>query len=223
MIRRHLILFDFDGTLVNSYRRILGSMAATFRARGLPIPAEEEILSLVGLQPVIIMGRLAPQLDQDTRASMAKTYVANSMRLCAEDKNLEPPFPGAVSTLKALRADGHLLGMVTGKSAAGLQQSMENLAWFEHFDDIRPGDSGPSKPDPTLILRAMAATKMDPDKTVMVGDTTFDIEMAVQAGVTPIGVSWGHHAVDDLRAAGARHVIENFGELQKILQGFQEA
>ena len=152
-----LILFDFDGTLVDSRRCILTAMGRAFATAGRAAPEDAEILATVGLQPPAMLARLAPGLDAATREAIAQAYRAHSIALRATRPELEPPFAGARACLAALKAAGHRLGVVTGKSAQGLAQCLDHLDWNGVFDSLQPADGAPGKPDPTLILRAIAA------------------------------------------------------------------
>ena len=116
----------------------------------------------------------------------------------------EPLFPGVAETIGRLAADpGIRLGIATGKSRRGVAHLVGRFAWDRVFATIQTADDAPSKPDPGMLLRAMAETGVAPDRTVMLGDTTFDMAMARAAGVRPIGVSWGYHPVPALTEAGA--------------------
>jgi phosphoglycolate phosphatase len=105
------------------------------------------------------------------------------------------------------------LAVATGKSRRGLDATLARHGLEGRFMALKTADDGPGKPNPHMLLDAMAETGVTPDSTVMIGDTVFDIEMASNAQVRSIGVSWGYHDPDELRAAGAAGVIDEFGEL----------
>lgn len=212
-----LIAFDFDGTLVDSRRCALMAMSRALAERELAPPPDREILSTIGLQPLAMLERLLPSQDHATRAFLAGRYRAHSIALGAEQPDLAQPFSGALETLQALTASGHDLSIVTGKSRRGLDQCLLHFGWSDHFGNLQPAENAPGKPEPGLLLRAMAETGRTPGATVMVGDTTFDMEMARRARVRAIGVAWGYHPTADLSAAGASIVVENFAELLEVL------
>ncbi|MEM7222981.1 MAG: HAD-IA family hydrolase [Pseudomonadota bacterium] len=208
-----LVLFDFDGTLVDSRRRVIDAMTRAYGDHGVPCPGQTAVLSTVGLQPEDMVAVLSPTLERARREAIAKDYRAHSLALHHSDPEPERPFPQAGETLAALKAEGHRLGVVTGKSAAGLDRSLDLLQWRALFDDLQPADNAPGKPDPTLILRAVAALNAHPAETVMVGDTTYDMIMAGRAGVSAIGVGWGYHRPALLMQEGADLVVESFAAL----------
>ena len=130
----------------------------------------------------------------------------------------EPLFPGVVELLAGLsQRPATVLGIATGKSRRGADYAIERHGWAALFATTQTADDAISKPHPEMILRAMAETGASPERTLMVGDSTFDMEMAVAAGVTPVAVSWGFQPVAALQAAGARHVIESCAELTALI------
>jgi phosphoglycolate phosphatase len=215
-----LIIFDLDGTLINSEAIILGAQIETFSRHGLAHPGREAGLGIVGLTLDIALMRLAG-LDKPDEA-LTETYrdVFGAMRRSAEtDPALdEPLFAGVADVLAALASrPGLRLGIATGKSRRGADYIIARHGWEGLFHTIQTADDAPSKPHPGMILRAMAETGALPARTAMVGDSSFDIEMAVAAGVTPVAVAWGFQPAASLAALGARHVLADFGELPATL------
>ena len=215
-----LIIFDLDGTLINSEAIILGTQVEAFRRCGRVHPGREAGLGIVGLTLDIAMARLAGLDEPDDVLTETYREVFNAMRLqAATDPSLdEPLYPGVAETLLELkRRSGLKLGIATGKSRKGLDFAVERHGWQGLFDTVQSADDAPSKPHPGMILRAMAETGAAPERTAMVGDSSFDIEMAVAAGVTPVAVSWGFQPVAKLVSLGARHVLKDFSELPATL------
>ena len=215
-----LIIFDLDGTLINSEAILLGAQVETFARHGLVHPGREAGLGIVGLTLNVALMRLAG-LDQPDEA-LTDTYreVFGAMRRQAEtDATLdEPLFPGVAETLALLAArPGLKLGIATGKSRRGAEYIVERHGWQDLFATIQTADDAPSKPHPGMILQAMVETGATPERTAMVGDSSFDIEMAVAAGVAPVAVSWGFQPVAGLVALGAKHVIDSFADLPGVL------
>jgi phosphoglycolate phosphatase len=140
------------------------------------------------------------------RADLAGLYRAAFLELSAIR-----PARAAVSACAAIdavrAARDIVLGIATGKSRRGVDRLIEREGWQERFVTVRTADEHPSKPHPAMILRAMAEAGVGPGRTVMVGDTTYDMEMALAAGVGALGVAWGYHPADDLRTVGAHRVI----------------
>lgn len=215
-----LVIFDLDGTLIDSAAIILGAQYETFERCGRVHPGREAGLGIVGLTLDIALARLAGLDEPDDHLTETYRQVFNAMRVRAEtDPALaEPFFPGVEDMLERLAArPGLKLGIATGKSRRGLDYIVERHGWQTLFTTLQSADDAPSKPHPGMILRAMSETGARPEQTFMVGDSSFDIEMAVAAGVTPIAVSWGFQPVATLQALGARHVLFDCGELPGLL------
>lgn len=211
-----LVIFDVDGTLVDSQDLIVAAQLSAFEACGLEPPSRARSLSIVGLSLVEAFTALVgPKGPVD---ALIVGYKAAFGKLRADPTIEEPLFPGAAEAVARFGArDDMLLGIATGKSRKGVARIFEREGWAPLFATIQTADDAPSKPDPAMILQAMAETGCRPDATVMVGDTSFDMGMARAAGVRAIGVSWGYHPVPALREAGAETVIDAFAELDALL------
>jgi phosphoglycolate phosphatase len=215
-----LIIFDLDGTLINSEAILLGAQVETFARHGLAHPGREAGLGVVGLTLNIALMRLAGLAEPDEALTDTYREVFGAMRRQAQtDASFdEPLFPGVPATLAALAArPGLRLGIATGKSRRGAEYIIERHGWQDLFATVQSADDAPSKPHPGMILRAMAQTGAAPERTAMVGDSSFDIEMAVAAGVVPVAVSWGFQPAASLVALGARHVLDNCVDLPGVL------
>ncbi len=215
-----LIIFDLDGTLINSEAILLAAQVETFRLHGLAHPGREAGLGVVGLTLDIALMRLGGLDAPD--AALTETYreVFGAMRRQTQSDGAldEPLFPGVAETLAVLaRLPGVKLGIATGKSRRGAEYIIARHGWEDVFATVQTADDAPSKPHPGMILQAMAATGAAPTRTAMVGDASFDIEMAVAAGVVPVAVSWGFQPVAHLVALGARHVLQHASELPGML------
>ena len=204
-----LALFDCDGTLVDSQHAIVDSMTEAWRAHGLGDPDPQAVRRVVGLSLVPVVAALLPGLEPERHAAVAETYkdafAARRQRGALE----EPLFPGIAETLDALDAAGVLLGVATGKSMRGLRSVLERHGLTHRFVTLQTADTGPGKPHPEMVRRALAETGAGPEGTVMIGDTTFDIQMARNARIASVGVSWGYHEVPELKAAGADRIVED--------------
>ncbi len=213
-----LILFDCDGTLVDSQVMIVAAMTAAFGALGRPAPARSAVLSIVGLSLPVAMARLAPGDGEAETARLVEGYKAAFAGLRGSPDHHEPLFPGARETLDLLAArEDTLLGVVTGKSRRGLDAVLSLHALSDRFVVLRTADDGPSKPHPHMVLDAVAAVGADIGRTVVVGDTTYDIEMAVAAGCRSVGVTWGYHRADALAAAGADRLVSGFAAVADVV------
>ena len=219
-----LVVFDVDGTLVDSQAGILSAMGAAFGRAGLPAPPREAVLGIVGLSLEVAMARLVPDIGPEDHRRLAGWYrEAYAGRRAREDVAMTSPlYPGARQALEALhREPSTLLGVATGKSARGLDVLFEAHGLAPFFVTRQVADHHPSKPHPAKLRAALAETGVDPRDAVMVGDTEYDMEMARAAGVRAIGVSWGYHAPD--RLSGAERVLADFAELPAAVAALWEA
>ena len=213
-----LVIFDCDGTLVDSQHVIVAAMDAAFRARGLPPPPRAAVLDVVGLSLVPAVARLLPERDESLAEDLAQHYKAAFQDLRADPAHKEPMFPGARAALDRLLArDDVLLGIATGKSRRGVDIMLAREGLVSAFATIQTADTHPSKPHPSMILTALAEVGVEPHRAVMVGDTSFDIEMAREAGVAALGVAWGYHPVAELKEAGAHLIIDDYAALEPAL------
>lgn len=197
------VIFDVDGTLVDSQADILGSMARAFDVVEAPMPTRSQILSIVGLSLEIAMARLAPSCSAAEIARMVEAYktayVGLRRRVGAAASS--PLYPGARAVLDRLGSEpGTLLAIATGKSRRGLNALLDSHGLGKSFVSRQVSDHHPSKPHPSMIREILSGTGVAPGRTVMIGDTSFDMEMALAAGVRSIGVSWGYHPVEQLVA-----------------------
>jgi phosphoglycolate phosphatase len=212
----NLIIFDVDGTLVDSRAFIVETQRRTFVAYGLPPPSEARGLSAIGLSLPIEMAYLAgPGAPVD---DMVTTYRAFMRVLRNDPQYREVLFPGIAALLGDLRGrDDLALGVATGHQMASLAEIVSSFGWHGLFRTAQTPDSAPSKPDPGMIFNAMRHLGADPSETVMIGDSTFDMEMARAAGVTAIGVAWGYNPPDVLQSAGAQLVVNDVPALRRVL------
>lgn len=212
-----LVLFDVDGTLVDSQGDIVASMAAAFQAVGQDAPARAAVLGIVGLSLEAAMQRLWPGGDATCHAQMVQAYKDSYVALrVAKGAASSPLYPGARAVLEQLAQQPNvLLGVATGKSRRGLDALFDSHDLRAFFVTTQVADHHPSKPHPSMVLQAMAETGVGPQDTVVVGDTSFDMDMAQAAGACAIGVSWGYHPLQALGAAN--HLISDFAELPPLL------
>ena len=215
-----LVIFDVDGTLVDSQAHILASMAGAFAAHGLAMPARSEVLSIVGLSLPQAFLRLVPDRP-DLADSLTQAYKDTfaGLRMAGDAASQSPLFPGAAEVLASLAAqDEVLLGIATGKSKRGLDHLFELHGWHGLFQTVQVSDFHPSKPHPAMVEACLAETGVAAECAVMVGDTTYDMEMGRAAGVHTVGVDWGYHSADALRGVPASAVIDRFEALHDVLE-----
>lgn len=220
-----LIIFDCDGTLIDSQHLIVEAMGAAFVANGLAAPAASAVLRHVGLSLPEVVGAITGSRDEALLASLAATYKDAFTGLRQRPSFAEPMYPGAHGALVTLGAEPDVvLGIATGKSRRGVDRFLEREALGDLFATIQTADDAPSKPHPAMVLRAMEETGASPADTVMIGDTSYDILMARSAGVPAIGVAWGYHTAEELVEAGAAEVALDYAHLMALLgKGHAEA
>lgn len=217
-----LVIFDVDGTLVDSQGHIIASMDGAFAAHGLPSPGREAILSIVGLSLPEAFVKLVPH-HADKRESLTQAYKDTFVDLRASGKADSPLYPGAEAVLAGLsQQDDVLLGVATGKSRRGLDHLIEANGWEKTFQTLQVADHHPSKPHPSMVQTCLAETGVEADSAIMVGDTSYDMEMARSAGVRGLGVGWGYHADAALIGAGAVQILRDFAEMPTALANLWE-
>lgn len=214
-----LVIFDMDGTLIDTQALIAEHMARTFEEAGLRPPTPAEARRVIGLSLPLALGRLAGSDDPALIDPMVDAYKSHYRASLVADSGREGLFPGALAALHRLhqrtRTD---LGIATGKGLGGVERILALHGIAELFVTFQTPDHNPSKPHPGMIHRAMAERGAKPGETIMVGDTTFDIEMGKAAGAWAIGVSWGYHEPDELLAAGADSLIDTFDQLDGAIE-----
>lgn len=212
-----LALFDCDGTLVDSQANICLAMEHAFHEAELKPPPRHAIRRIVGLSLLESMRTLLPDVDRVVHAEMVERYRASYLTLRNNGLEHEPLYDGIAALLSKLDEDGWMLGVATGKSDRGLERCLDTHAIKGLFVTLQTADRHPSKPNPSMIIQAMADAGSEPKSTVMIGDTVYDILMGKAAGCRTIGVSWGYHPVKELREGGANMIAESMDELAQYL------
>ena len=208
-----LAVFDCDGTLVDSQHSICTAMTLAFEGEKLAVPDRATILSVVGLSLPLAIARLLPEAEADFHDHLSESYKRAFQQMRRDNAVSEPLYPGIAELIRQLDADGWLLGVATGKSDRGLNLCLSHHGIHAHFVTLQTADRHPSKPHPSMLLTAMADAGAIPETTVMIGDTSYDIDMALNAGTRALGVGWGYHPPADLIAAGAHGVAMDSDEL----------
>lgn len=219
-MRPFLVIFDIDGTLVDSQAHILAAMEQAHMAVGIAAPERHAVLEIVGLSLPEAFLRLHPRRSGTERDALVTGYKDSfaNLRLTVGYTALSPLYPDVASGLSRLSADpGLLLGVATGKSRRGLRAVFETHDLARHFVTTQTADDHPSKPHPGMLQAALAEVGCEPDRAVMIGDTTYDIEMGRAAGMRALGVSWGYHAPNRLTAAGADGLATDFAALEVLI------
>ncbi|SEQ78798.1 phosphoglycolate phosphatase [Azotobacter beijerinckii] len=206
-----LLIFDWDGTLVDSIGRIVESIRVAAAGCGLEPRSDAAIKGIIGLGLPEAIRTLYPDLrDARLLERAGRLYSEHYLALESEPS---PLYSGVAEALEAFRAAGYRLAVATGKTRRGLDRVLAGRGWQAYFDVSRCADETASKPDPRMLHEILAHCGVSPEQALMVGDSSFDLQMARQAGVGAVAVTYGAQSVEALRLHGPRLVIDDFGEL----------
>ncbi len=211
-----LIIFDWDGTLVNSIARIVASIRSAIQDVGLPNLEDHQLKDIIGLGLPEVMQTLYPQESKATHGQLCDRYThyflkESAIPVCS--------FPGVNAALGQLFNQGLILAIATGKSRKGLTRSLQATDWSQYFSYSRCADETLSKPHPKMLEELLEETSVRPENALMIGDTEYDLEMAQLAGVDTVAVSYGVHELSRLRQYKPKLIIDHMHELVDWLDG----
>jgi phosphoglycolate phosphatase len=214
-MERHfdLVVFDWDGTIVDSADHIVGSIQAAAIDLSLPVPSDQQARYIIGLGLSDAMSLLFPGLASQRYGDVSARY---SHHFLAANHHIRP-FPGAAEMLQKLNDDGYVVGIATGKSRKGLARSLQETGLARFFHVTRCADEGFAKPHPGMLQYLMDEVVAHPSRTLMIGDTTHDVNMAHNAGTPAIAVSYGAHPKEDLLALSPLACVDTVTELAEWL------
>jgi phosphoglycolate phosphatase len=204
-----LIVFDWDGTLMDSTAAIVQSIQAAAKDLGLPVPNDDDAAYVIGLGLQEAMQAAMPDIDPVHYPRMADRYRLH-YTMKAEELHL---FDGVITMLDALSRQGYLLAVATGKSRIGLNRSLNEAQLLSMFDATRCADETFSKPHPAMLQEITQELGQDMCRTVMIGDTTHDLQMAINAGAASIAVQYGAHGERALRALTPQYLASSVADL----------
>jgi phosphoglycolate phosphatase len=208
-----LVIFDWDGTLMDSTRLIARSLQSACRDVGIAVPSEQDALFVIGLNIEDTFRHVAPGLDDEGRRRVAERYrfhfVAN--------EHEAPLYDGVREMLADLRGRGRRLAVATGKARRGLDRVLDSTGLAPWFEATRCADEGFAKPHAGMLLMLLEITGVDPARAVMVGDTTHDLELATNAGVDAVAVSYGAHHEELLATRPAKARVSTVPQLHRWL------
>lgn len=214
-----LIIFDCDGTIVDSEKLIVTAMITAFESQSLSPPASADIRRIIGLSLPLAVEMLSKKSSPELIANISNGYKEAYSDLRDQKGHPEPMFDGALELIRKLNSTDHyILGIATGKSMRGVKKLLERFSLEHIFQTIQTSDNAPSKPDPAMLQQAMSETGIEKHNAVMIGDTTFDMEMAYNAKVPAIGVTWGHHQRHELALHSPGYIIDKFDELEQTIE-----
>jgi phosphoglycolate phosphatase len=212
-VKYELVVFDWDGTLMDSTRLIARSLQAACRDIGAAVPTEREALFVIGLNMADTFARIAPQLDPEGRLALADRYRHHFLA----EEHQAPLYGGVREMLADLHGSGRRLAVATGKARRGLDRALDTTGLRAWFEATRCADEGFAKPHPGMLLMLLDITGVDPSRALMVGDTTHDLELAANAGVDAVAVSYGAHHEELLATRPAAARCASVAELHRWL------
>lgn len=213
-----LAIFDCDGTLVDSGGPIYSALKISLERNGFAVPPPSVTRRVIGLSLVEAMASLLPEATADQHARLASDYKEAFVALRAAGNVEEPLFDGVLDLLDALEGEGWMLAVATGKSDRGLRHCLDAHGLHARFVSLQTADCHPSKPHRSMVDQAIADAGAAPDTTFVIGDTSFDMAMAVNGGATGIGAGWGYHEPSELIEAGAAAVAERPADVLDLLR-----
>lgn len=208
-----LIAFDWDGTLFDSTQIIVRCIQAAVVDVGGQKPSDEAAAYVIGMALMQALAHAAPDVPPEKYPELGQRYRFHYVKH-QDDIAL---FEGVLPLLKQLREQGHLITVATGKSRRGLDEALHTVALRGVFDGSRTADETAGKPDPCMLHELMAEFDVAPERTLMIGDTTHDLQMALNAGCASVGVSYGAHEPDAFHALKPLHIAHSVADLQQWL------
>lgn len=208
-----LIAFDWDGTLFDSTAIIARSIQAAVRDVGGTVPGDIQASYVIGMGLMQALAHAAPDVPQDRYPRLGERYRHHY----EQHQNDISLFDGVLPLLADLRQRQHWLAVATGKSRRGLDEALQAVALKGLFDGSRTADETEGKPSPVMLLELMRAFDVPPERTLMIGDTTHDLQMALNAGCASVGVSYGAHGPSAFEALRPRFVAHSVAELRQWL------
>ena len=207
--RFDLIVFDWDGTLFDSTALIARCIQAAAADLDLPVPSDEAASHVIGLGLTEALQHAVPSLPAARYPELGQRYRHHYFNR----QHQLVLFDGTLEMLQALKARNHWLAVATGKSRRGLDEALQTVQLHGLFDATRTADETAGKPHPRMLLELMAAIGAAPGRTLMVGDTTHDLQLARNAGTASVAVSFGAHAPESFAALGPLHVAHSTADL----------
>jgi len=208
-----LIAFDWDGTLFDSTKIIVRCIQQAVADVGGAVPNDQDASYVIGMGLMEALAHAAPDVPRERYAELGAAYRRHYLAH-QDDITL---FDGVLPMLAELRQRQHWLAVATGKSRRGLDEALQSAQLAGVFDGSRTADETAGKPDPQMLIELMREFGTEPERTLMIGDTTHDLQMAVNAGCASVGVSYGAHPTDDFEALGPRAVVHSVRELHDWL------
>ncbi|HBY84955.1 MAG TPA: HAD family hydrolase [Colwellia sp.] len=214
MTRYKLVIFDWDGTLMDSIARIVSSMQAAAEHCQLTIPSVKSVKDIIGLSLPKALELLFPNASSSQITALIGQY---QFQYVEGDTTPAPLFEHALSLLKVLNDNNKLVAVATGKGRQGLERVLSVTQTGHFFHASRCADETLSKPDPEMLFSLLTELNIEPEEAVMIGDATHDMKMAQAAGIDRIGITLGVHDRDILNGYQPIAIVDSLIELQQLL------
>lgn len=215
MVKRYdLIVFDWDGTVMDSTAVIANSIQSACRDLGLTVPSDQVARHVIGLGLDQALRYAVPSAGASRHEELVTRYRHHFF----SQENAMPLFDGAESLINDLRADGYLLAVATGKNRKGLDRALNASKMTQYFHTTRTADQTVSKPDPTMLHEILEELEVSVERALMVGDTTHDLQMAVNAGMASLAMTHGAHPAEQLLALKPLAMLDDFEDLRVWLK-----
>jgi phosphoglycolate phosphatase len=212
-MKYELVIFDWDGTLMDSTRLIARSLQRACEDVGIAVPTERDALFVIGLNLHDTFNHVAPGLEEEGRRRLSERYRHHFLA----NEHEAPLYDGVLEMLTDLHGAGRRLAVATGKARQGLDRVLDSTGLRRWFEATRCADEGFAKPHPGMLLMLLDITGVEPRRALMVGDTTHDLELAANAGVDAVAVSYGAHTEDLLATRPALARCGSVPELHRWL------
>jgi phosphoglycolate phosphatase len=216
MLNYKLIIFDWDGTLMDSIDKIVYSMQSAALTGQLVVPSAENVQQIIGLSLPIAIATLFPDNSEKQTLALVEEYKRQYVEV---NTTPTPLFEGAIELLNALKNESKLLAVATGKGRAGLQRVLDATQTQTYFHSSRSSDDAKSKPHPEMLYSLLDELGVAKEEAIMIGDTSHDLSMAQAAGIDRIGVTFGVHSKEILEQFKPKAVVNSLSELQALLIG----
>ncbi len=215
-----LLIFDWDGTIMDSSARIVSSMQTAAKGLELPVPSSSAIENIIGLSLAVANKILIPGISAADSQRLTDSYSEQYRSL---DNTATPLYQEVRETLTNLQAKGYLLAVATGKSRQGVKRVLEQTKLSALFSLYRGADETRSKPDPLMLAEILQQTEVSVEQAIMIGDTSYDLEMAQNIEMASIAVSYGMHSVELLKSFNPVVVVDEFKQIESWLDSQMES
>jgi phosphoglycolate phosphatase len=217
--RAKLLIFDWDGTIMDSSDRIVSSMQLACQHLSITPPSHQAVCDIIGLSLDIAIKKIIPGVSEGQVKALIAAYSEQYIHL---DTTQTPLYEGVTETMQALKDAGYLLGVATGKSRRGLDRVLAQTE-LDQFIDFRKGaDEANSKPDPLMLSQILTQSGLNANQAFMIGDTSYDLEMAQRINMPSIGVSYGMHSIEILNQFKPKYIADTFPQIEQWLAAESE-